>query len=633
MNRHPCESEPKRQAVVLIHGIGEQRPMEALQGFVKAVWEKENATLSIHDNSRRTVWSKPDFTSGSFELRRLTTDYDKHCTRTDFFEFYWAHLMEGTRLRHVLSWAKRLLWRSPSQVPRPLTAAYWLLWFFIIGLLSVLVAGLFRDQIAAKFDITIPSVLIASITGIGVVLLQSFFYEKLLRQIVGDAARYLSPSPPNVKVRQEIRKAGIKLIKRLNRKEKYDRIIIVGHSLGSVIGYDILTHLWPRYNNRFHPDKESNNELLNEMGRISRKMQILVDKLEGKYDFSKYDFSGYGLKLLPDANVNDLPLKGESQLIVVAKIGEFHHIRIFNETEKIIFSEGGDEFLGDKCLEDESSPYAALVREINAALAQKIDAALHGRSVDAKTKENLIQKIKLTLHTPGDSKYKLERFLWGRPFWPVPDEESQLKEESQLAKLAKDYRDKQSKYFDALQTEEKPWRISDFITLGCPLTHADLLLAENIGNLRERQDRREYPTCPPFLEEFAGEWRFSYPPPSSLPHDQDPNAEQRRLPHFASVFAPVRWTNLYFPSKFILWGDVIGGPLGAPFGYGVKDIEIKADSGFGFLSHTKYWSLPDERKSLDESNDSPSHIEHLRKIFIFSRNKPTSPSNDHQGLE
>ena len=48
-----------RQAVVLIHGIGEQRPMETLRAFVKAF---------LKDG---TYHSKPDTLSASFELRRL----------------------------------------------------------------------------------------------------------------------------------------------------------------------------------------------------------------------------------------------------------------------------------------------------------------------------------------------------------------------------------------------------------------------------------------------------------------------------------------------------------------------------------------------------------------------------------
>jgi hypothetical protein len=63
---------------------------------------------------------------------------------------------------------------------------------------------------------------------------------------IGDAARYLNPDPSNVQVLIDIRQAGVKLLETLHHRG-YDRIVVVGHSLGSVIGYDILAHTWPKY--------------------------------------------------------------------------------------------------------------------------------------------------------------------------------------------------------------------------------------------------------------------------------------------------------------------------------------------------------------------------------------------------
>ena len=64
--------------------------------------------------------------------------------------------------------------------------------------------------------------------------------------VVGDAARYLSPSPGNVEVRQKIREAGIDLLTKLHASGDYDRIVVVGHSLGGVVGFDVLNYAWGR---------------------------------------------------------------------------------------------------------------------------------------------------------------------------------------------------------------------------------------------------------------------------------------------------------------------------------------------------------------------------------------------------
>lgn len=54
------------------------------------------------------MWSKPDAVSDSFELRRLTTPQNKGGARTDFIEFYWAHVMEGTSYGHIVAWLRTL---------------------------------------------------------------------------------------------------------------------------------------------------------------------------------------------------------------------------------------------------------------------------------------------------------------------------------------------------------------------------------------------------------------------------------------------------------------------------------------------------------------------------------------------
>ena len=69
-----------KQAVFLIHGIGEQKPMDTLRRFPDAV-------LGSGATGQIAYRSKPDRISELFELRRLST---VGRTRTDFYEYYWA---------------------------------------------------------------------------------------------------------------------------------------------------------------------------------------------------------------------------------------------------------------------------------------------------------------------------------------------------------------------------------------------------------------------------------------------------------------------------------------------------------------------------------------------------------------
>ena len=61
------------QAVVVIHGMGEQIPMDTIKGFVDAVWQKDDAITANGLPNPTEVWSKPDARTGSLELRRITT--------------------------------------------------------------------------------------------------------------------------------------------------------------------------------------------------------------------------------------------------------------------------------------------------------------------------------------------------------------------------------------------------------------------------------------------------------------------------------------------------------------------------------------------------------------------------------
>src|SRR5688572_4182486 len=93
------------QAVILIHGMGEQMPLQTLREFVGSVWV-ENKAMYPGDPGR--LWNRPS-PDGNITQTRLVAHRGASETRTEFFEFYWAHLMTETKLAHVLSWARVLL--------------------------------------------------------------------------------------------------------------------------------------------------------------------------------------------------------------------------------------------------------------------------------------------------------------------------------------------------------------------------------------------------------------------------------------------------------------------------------------------------------------------------------------------
>jgi len=425
-------AEARRQAVLLIHGIGEQRPMDTLRGFVDTVWRRDTDIQNRYAaaNADAVVWSKPDTVSESFELRRLTTSSNTAGILTDFFEFYWQHLMQGTTFGHVIAWAWTLLSRKPSNVPRQLRPAYWLLWLLVaVSAMLAFFALTASAPASSRLMSAIASGLVVPLAGL------------VVKNVIGDAARYLHVAPSNVQCRHAIREAGLSVLASLHARG-YDRIIIVGHSLGSVIGYDILTHAWPLHNDSA---QASNTDAM-----------AALDRLE-------------------------------------------------------------------------------------------------------------------QLAATGNG-------------------------------LAADIQDAQRRFFNELVKVGCTWRVTDFLTLGSPLAHADVLLAGDPATLALRQRDREFPTCLPTLESVTREkiqhQRFSF--------EKDKSRHAPRIPHHAAVFGPTRWTNLYFPCRFIVRGDVVGGPCRRVLGIGINDVAVSTSLRRGFFSHTLYWTM---------SGDGGDHVRALRNAL------------------
>lgn len=457
-----------RQAVVIIHGIGEQLPMSTLRGFVEAV-------VKHPQPDGLTFYSKPDRISDTLELRRLTAN-KKYTGEnpTDFYELYWQHLMTGTTSAHIQAWLGKLLLRRPGSVPRRLKLVWrsmWLLIFMAIVSLSAYAIWLGRPPV---------------VEGIGAVVLLYLvrhLVQPLLKyfglKYIGDAARYLSPFPENVGIRHAIRSAGLDLLRglHLDPLRRYDRIIVVGHSLGSVIAYDVLTYLWQEMHSKVERSSQRNGK---------------------------------------------------------PELEELRHL-------------------------EESAPPPPPIDQ----------GALD----------------------------ELTRWLNQMPQDP-PDKSDQLE-------LNRQYRQHQHALWAEYRELGFPWRITDLVTLGSPLTYAEFLLANNLKEFREAKDQREFPTCPPRREDERDDedkWGDRGLLQRVLPGE----APKRRLHilHHGALFACTRWTNLYFP------GDIIGGPLAYKpdpcnpekrvelFDLGVQDVELQGCSAHRWVSHVKYWAEESAVKEL-----------------------------------
>jgi len=410
--------------------------------------------------------------------------------------------------KDVLSWIRYLLFRNPfTSVPKDVRFTWVLLWAITLSAFIFAVYNALPEIYKSSegfFPNGADGALIRSIIGIiggfGLVALGGFITKSLVSHF-GDVIRYVRPNPPNIAARQTIREEGVRLLESIlsleySGQKKYDRVIVVAHSLGTIVAYDILTHAFARLNTNYKSKDEAGN-----------------------------------------------------------------YIPSTTEPERA----------------------------------------------------------------------KLEEMIRGNNY------------------SVKEYQDQQKKALKELNAQGNPWCVTDFITLGSPLTHSEFLLEKNMQAIMKAQKMRVFPTCPPIME-YDGKtekMRFSYtghPKDEDSPHNRyvdslTGSAKQKselkkadeapRYPHHAAPFAYTRWSNLYSPSKFTLWGDQVSGPLANTFGKGIRDIQVMPGIDAAgkklpgekstFLAHTKYWSMKKKSKNPPASTPPPYAVKVLRQVLNLQK--------------
>lgn len=473
----------KRIAVVLIHGIGEQIPMETIDGFVSAAWVIDDRAQwpPPQDERGGDIWFKPDAITGSHELRRITTRWTRSKpngtdkgSRVDFFEFYWADLGQGSTVEQVWDWLRTLLIRSPSMVPPGLMSAWLLLWaaavsVALLSLFAVLPwpGGWWHWGLAGA----------AAVVG--------YLMQSIVAPYAGEVARYTRAEPRNIAMRAAIRDRGLQLLRALHDGKTYERIVVVGHSLGSIIAYDLIALLWA---------------------------------------------------------------------------------------------------------------------EREQAMRMKESDAVFGQ----------LRAVEITAHALEDAGGE-----------DIDDRRMAFREAQRLLRLS--LRSGGATGADAQRPADEEWLISDFVTLGSPLTHAQFLLARDADDLRSRIERWLFPTNVPQFERIDTEQMQKLEDRPVPPGPEILGPEGGLFSYFfgdiwsihdAAPFAAVRWTNVYDPHHLIFWGDIISGPLAPVFGKGIRDINLQVLRGGAHeFTHTLYWSLPegcDWRKANDRAQANA--LPHIRVL-------------------
>lgn len=438
-----------RQAVVVIHGMGEQHPMDTLRSFVRTMWEHNTDIARGARAGQTEVWSRLDARTGSLELRRITTRASRpggafpRGVRTDFYELYWADLTAGSTWEQFTGWVRYLLFRRWCDVPDDVKSAWVALWLISLVLVGIALLVALPEAMWPK---GVPRWPLVALAGAG-----GAWLSRIATQSFGRVVRYTRADPDNIAARAAVRERGLKLLEALHQDESYQRIMIVGHSLGTILAYDLVSYFWAR---------------------------------------------------------------NEAMRSVRVGTAAFDALRVCELT----------------------------AAELAAAPA---DAALATR-------------------------FRVEQAALRRALG------------------------------DAARDAKARWRISDLVTIGSPLTHAEFLLSHGLADFRRRTDEREFPIAPPYREQLDRRTLYlaqkaglvavdgAAPGLFTFPARQDPALWHI---HQGAVFAAVRWSNVHDPADAIYKGDLVSGPLAPLFGPAVEDVDLRQLRGQADrFSHTRYWA-------------------------------------------
>lgn len=632
-NTSPAGTIPPKQAVVIIHGIGEQRPMETLRSFVRAVWQTDPGIIEsdgpgphkgpqkgpreakprgapsrqaaepertdeaelfpsiagqpVNGSKLRKAWMIPDTKTGSNELARMATSMTKDGYRVDFFELYWADIMQGTTWSHLKAWIFGLLLRWPHQVPRDV-AALWI-WLWVLAIVLVAVA------LAAAPEL-------ASMLGFGGLFDKIDLLPHWAKQLLDkNLSQIFAPG----------------------WSDFFRHAFWIGVMLIAIVAMDRVVKEARKQNDRA---RKIGSAVWSETAIVFTGFAILAIGIAVAW---------FGLSYAP--LLLKMTVRGVLSTIAVVVILLINAIVV--------------PYFGDVARYVQASPENIAQRAAVRERGMKLLRALHDIDESGepiKDRKPNYGRIILVGHSLGSIiAYDILLEFWaqaGPLRKPISGDigSSVAALEHFLADSAMqptshawqaDFRDRQKALMKAMRAAGEPFRITDFVTVGSPLTHAEFLVTRNLLRFRQLIENRLLSLCPPYPYE-KGHVRIVY-------EAKDDDDKTVRHFHHAAPFAAVRWTNIFDKRRFVLFGDLISGPLRENFGEGIADRRVRIEKpGLlkRFFTHTKYWdtSSGGTEVALDGwalSGEKLTHIGLLRRAIAFDEYHDFYPAKAEQRHE
>ncbi len=266
-----------RIAVIVSHGMGEQVPFETLDAVAEALWKRQSDAPMDASNARVRYAAFGEDWLPRVELTLRTPDAGQ-CD-VHLYEVYWAPLTEGkVTVRDALAFlvgaglrgmrycargffdrwmfGRRLVFRLPRRGVLQLgaaLAALLALFLAFVGVAAATAAELLRfiqPGAAPPPPRWLPALPDAwMLASLAAALIAFWYLRWFLVQSVGDVAAYISAHRASrfAEIRREIQDVARGVARNVyaardsaSGEPQYAHVLVVGHSLGSVIAYDML---------------------------------------------------------------------------------------------------------------------------------------------------------------------------------------------------------------------------------------------------------------------------------------------------------------------------------------------------------------------------------------------------------
>jgi hypothetical protein len=627
MSNNGTTPYPTRTAVIVVHGMGSQRPTETTRGLVEAAWLEKDAPQP----GDKRFWLHPERT-GDLDLLVFTSNNlfpaDSGKQRTfHFHEFYWAHLMSETKAVAVLLWLFELARRGPRLGPR----LRWVWWggaTFLAGLvlslsflalhlterlsgnlenerhamifapfLLVALALLFavivaRYEKTAHFAKLATNALLFVVVAAGVIILVGILIQKfhLPRQLC--SIPFFQTAPYTL---MSAIATLVTIVLPLSVSVVAARVLMGPHGVLPIIFVYVGSWLGFALYFAYHLFAHGSDAAIGLL--CNREVPWSLDSRLSAITA----WTILGLYLAINAAFLQPYLGDAARYFRVSPANIAGQRQIRREAVQL---------LEDLHLSGEYDRIIVVAHSLGTVVAYDMLHAYFSRICGQlpATAEELQYNITAIERDPLEPD-KLRRH--GREIV------------RSLAQLASERAAKASSEEERRKEWAKAWLVTDFITLGSPLCHAVYLTSQGDEfrsvrqsgfsepkplelKFKQRVSERQYPTCPP--QRTDGDERLTF---------LHTRTNTRRF-HHGALFGLTRWTNLYFPMSELLWGDAVGGEVAPIFGNGVIDVKVYTHEPPGddeWFTHVRYWDIgPDKRRDLP-------HIRLLRRAINLEDKK------------